>query len=176
MRRLNTYKDCADRTWFGKLFQQLVRRHANEKDLALFVQCVLNTLKSPKKVSEVTYFRVEWAFKSWLEMVEFFMPPRLRLPVALLGNVTFNKSQCNAPRNEFWIWNNFVFFHSQTLPIHTPVYRLFFFCSAIFLLSHGETDRQTDRQTDGPTHEHTKSQMQWHSSISRLLPAWIMKV
>jgi len=47
MRRLNTYKDLADRTWFGKLFQQLVRRYANEKDLALFVQCVLNTLKSP---------------------------------------------------------------------------------------------------------------------------------
>jgi len=43
MRRLNTYKDCEDRTWFDKLFQQLVRRHANEKDLALFVQCVLNT-------------------------------------------------------------------------------------------------------------------------------------
>ena len=25
MIRLNTYKDCADRTWFGKPFQQLVR-------------------------------------------------------------------------------------------------------------------------------------------------------
>ena len=37
MRRLNTYKDCADRTWFGKPFQQLVRRHANEKDLYDFL-------------------------------------------------------------------------------------------------------------------------------------------
>jgi len=36
MRRLNTYKDCADRTWFGKLFQQLVRRHA--KVLVVFLQ------------------------------------------------------------------------------------------------------------------------------------------
>ena len=60
MRCLNTYKDCADRTWFGKLFQQLVCRHANEKDLALFVQCVLKYLSGFHLLSLTDYIQEDW--------------------------------------------------------------------------------------------------------------------
>ena len=110
MRRLNTYKDCADRTWFGKPFQQLVRRHANEKDLALFVQCVLNTLKLATSYRLVTVSYEETAIVNfWATYCLLVFRLQLYRRLTLTPLVDFNfvetilSSFYNLPRYQLYL-------------------------------------------------------------------------